>query len=271
MKKTVMMTVLCFLLLTGLLQASDAPDHIRVGIGALQGVNVNMPEYVRYYQLSRSDRDVQWAYIEPEQGVYDFSIIEEKLKEIDELGRNAIIKLNANRKPDWLFDIVPYHPEKLGGAIDDPLGTLMYWHPTYIEAHENMLIAFGEYLETTPYRDIITGIRMSYNAIGVEHTGVAPNRRSLDQWIIPDGVDDDIPIEEFTPAIEAEYRETVLNFFIDHILPHAYVWARTNLDDDVIEKYLNYFESGQLGFFHTGSSMEQNQIYNPIIPLFAVY
>ncbi len=86
---------------------------------------------------------------------------------------------------------------------------------------------------------------MSYNAIGVEHTGVAPERRPLDQWIIPDGVDIET-VEEFTPAFEAEYRETVLNFFIDHILPYAYVWARTNLSDAIIDKYRSYVDENGL-------------------------
>lgn len=232
----------------------------RVGVAALQGGNADMPEYVRIFQLKESRATVQWAHIEPERGVYDFSVMEAALADIQEMGRFAIIKLNANDKPDWLFEVVPYIDRKLSSAIDDPQGTLMYWHPTFVDAYEKLLIAFGEYLENTPYRGIITGIRMNLNALGVEQTKVGSDSQALSKWIIPEGVDPGT-LTEYTDDVPDAYKDTVVGFHIEHILPHAFVWIRTNTPDSTIDKYRNYFEEGKLGFFHTGAAMEQNQVY----------
>jgi len=89
MKKTMTMTVLCFLMATGFLQASSTPDKLRIGIGALQGGNPEMPEYIRYFQLSKSNAEIQWASIEKTQGVFDFSVIEKKLAEVKAMNPNC--------------------------------------------------------------------------------------------------------------------------------------------------------------------------------------
>lgn len=232
----------------------------RVGVAALQGGSADMPEYVRIFQLNQSRATIQWASIEREPGQYDFSIMDAKLAEIQEMGRFAIIKLNANDKPDWLFDIVPFTEKQLSSAIDDPQGTLMYWHPNFVEAYENLLVAFGEYLKHTPYREIISGIRMNLNALGVEQTKVPSGSQALSNWIIPAGVDPETVVK-YTDDIPDWYKDIVVGLHIEHILPQAFVWIRTNTPDSTIEKFRDYFEEGQLGFFHTGAGMEQNQVY----------
>jgi len=136
----------------------------------------------------------------------------------------------------------------------------MYWHPNFIDAYEKLLIAYGKFLETTPHRDIITGIRMNLNAIGTEQTSVGSSLWPLDKWTIPPAVDPST-VKAFTPDVPDTYKETIVGFHIKHILPYAFVWVRTNTPDAAIEKYRSYFETGQLGFFHTGAAMEQNQIY----------
>ena len=108
------------------------------------------PEYVRVTQAS-----LQWADVEPQQGVYDFSGLDLSLKQIQEKGRFAIIKLNGNDKPDWLFDQVPYHPDtSWDKSVEDTLGILMYWHPNFVASYTNLLIAYGNYLQTSEYRSL---------------------------------------------------------------------------------------------------------------------
>jgi hypothetical protein len=261
MKFRIILKAALLFMLFGVQTGWTSADEIRTGICALQGTGVSeSPDYVRVFQLKQSRENAQWGKIEKLRGEYDFSMMDEALAEIQNMGKRAIIKLNANIKPDWLFDCVPYHRKKLSGAMDDKKGTLMYWHPNFIEAHEKLLIAFGEHLRDSPYKSLIAGVRMNLNAIGTEHTLVSGSARQLSEWIIPEGVDPD-SVAAYSDDTPEKYKDAIVGLYVKHILPHAFVWVRTNIPDETIEKYRAYFENGKIGFFHTGAAMEQNQVY----------
>ncbi len=92
---------------------------IRLGIASLQGGgHEDMPEYIRVFQIPSYRQELQWGTVEEQRGVYDFSFLQQRLAEIKGMNRKAIIKLNANLKPEWLFDVVPYAEELLGGGME---------------------------------------------------------------------------------------------------------------------------------------------------------
>ena len=213
------------------------------------------PEYVRVLQL-----EAQWADVEPSQGVYDFSVFDQSLKEVQEKGRYAIIRLNGNDKPDWIFDIVPYHTNTAWDtSVFDTIGIPMFWHTNFVSAYTNLLAAYGTYLETNAYHSIISGVRQNFNPIGTEHTFVPLQYQDLAQWTVPPGVDQGPP---YSGAIADAYKDAIVDAHVREIMPYTFVYIRSNIEDSILNKHRALFESGQLGFFHTGASMEQNQVFN---------
>jgi hypothetical protein len=56
---------------------------------------------------------VQWGDIEKSKNVYDFSVVTSKILELRAMGKFTTLQINGNRKPDYLFDEVPWISEKL--------------------------------------------------------------------------------------------------------------------------------------------------------------
>ncbi|VGO20674.1 CBM96 family carbohydrate-binding protein [Pontiella sulfatireligans] len=220
------------------------------------------PDYVRVIQANNAHtgQALQWADVEPVQGTYDFSGLDLSLKQIQETGRYAIIKLNGNDKPDWLFDIAPYHTNTTWDtSVFDTIGIPMFWHTNFVSAYSNLLAAYGTYLETNAYHAIISGVRQNFNPIGTEHTSVPTEYRDLSQWFVPPGVEQG---PEYSASIVLDYKNAIVDTHIERIMPHTFVYIRSNIEDSILETNRALFESGQLGFFHTGASMEQNQVFN---------
>jgi len=128
---------------------------------------------------------VQWADLEPAEGSYDFAPIEAALHALGD--KAATLQVNGNRKPEWLFDVVPYCMDKLGEQVADKQGTLMYWHPRHQRAYLNFLRAFGDFVKASPWREHVLGIRLNFNALGTEHWRIDAAHRDLGAWITPSG------------------------------------------------------------------------------------
>lgn len=120
---------------------------------------------------------VQWADLEPAEGRYDFEPLETALRALGD--KPATLQVNGNRKPAWLFDVVPFCPDKLGEQVADKQGTLMYWHPGHQQAYLNFLRAYGEFVKAAPWRDQVLGIRLNFNALGTEHWWISAEHREL--------------------------------------------------------------------------------------------
>jgi len=199
---------------------------------------------------------VQWVDCEAVKGVYDFSAAQKQLDAITAAGKFAIIKINGNHKPKWLWNEVPYiKGVQLSSQVFDN-DTLMYWHPSFVQAYQNFIEAYANWVSKQPS---IIGVRMNYNAIGTEHTYVEPQYRALSNWTIPP--DTSPAPTEFTQETTYAYRELIAREFADHFNGVCKVFIRCNIEDSILEKLRPDFESGRLGWFHTGASMEQNQIF----------
>lgn len=105
---------------------------------------------------------VQWADLEPAEGSYDFAPLETALSALGD--KPATLQVNGNRKPAWLFDVVPFCQDKLGEQVADKQGTLMYWHPRHQQAYLNFLRAFGDFVKAAPWREQVLGKHPAMNS-----------------------------------------------------------------------------------------------------------
>jgi len=202
---------------------------------------------------------LQWRDIEPQQGKYDFSALDKQLAAYGQRGQKTTVQVNGSRKPDYLFDKVPYNPRKLHPRqVQDPKGTLMYWHPTYLAAYRSFLTAYASHLATTPHRSAVLAVRMNFNRIGTEismiSAKVSDADRQLSSWVVPPGVAAGT-VKPWTKALEQDYEQQVLRRYKRFPVR---VLVRFGVDDSLIQTEL---KAGKMGYFHTGTGMEPNQFY----------
>ena len=198
---------------------------------------------------------LQWKDVQSAPGRYDFSKLDAALEKAHTTGRPATVQINGNRRPDFLFTQVPYHPKRLSVQVGDKQGTLMFWHPAHLEAYLGLIEAYGRHLHQSPYRDAVLGVRLNFNSVGTEHLHVDKANRSLDQWITPPGVE---PGTEWTRSAMEDYKRRVVAAFVQHFTPDVRVFVRNNvvLDASLDNALLEQFETGRLCLFHTSSEVE---------------
>lgn len=199
---------------------------------------------------------VQWADVEPAQGRYDFGAIDEGLKEFARSGKLTTVQVNGNEKPKWLYGVVPHHPDAISHQIRDAEGTLMYWHPAFMQAYLAFVKAYADHLKASPYLSALAGVRMNFNALGTEHFPIPDDKKSLDQWITPKGVAAGV---EWTPQLAEAYQNVVMDEFIRDF-SGIRILLRNNITDEMLAKYRKDFEQGRLMLFHTSSEMEPRGI-----------
>lgn len=198
----------------------------------------------------------QWREVEPAPGRYDFSAIDRDMQFFAQRGRKATIQVNGNKKPLWLFDRVPYYPEKLSHQVDDEKGTLMFWHPAHRDAYLDLLRALADHLDKAPYRDAILGIRLNFNPFGTEHH--APKGKpdlSLDRWILPEGADRE-GATEYSKTVVEDYLRRVIETYVSSFQGKIRVFVRNTVSEETIAPHRPLFEDGTLSWFHTSSEAE---------------
>jgi hypothetical protein len=211
------------------------------------------PEVLNLPYVTGGQTYVQWATIEPSEGVYDFSLIDKQLDDYSKAGIKTTIQVNGDMKPLWLFKKVPYHPDKLSVQVGNAQGTLMYWHPTFIKAYLDMLSAFANHLKASPCVSIVVAIRQNFDAIGTEQLTVPSAQQSLNQWIVPTGVAQGL---QWSQTISADYQNTVMDAYVRDFSDWMFVLVRATIADSLVSKYRSLFDSGKLGWFQTGSEAE---------------
>jgi hypothetical protein len=197
---------------------------------------------------------VQWADVEPQEGKYEFERITELIQPFQKIKRKVTLQINGFTKPSWLFEKVPSVSEKLHHSITNKEGTLMYWHPAFVKAYVDLLSSYAQFLKDHPdIRQSLLGIRLNFNAIGTEQTKIAPKYQDPKVWKTPKGVEPGIP---WTEQVAEKYEETVIDAFVNLLSSQVFVFCRNNLDENILERKKDLFESGKLGFFHTSSEAE---------------
>lgn len=198
---------------------------------------------------------LQWRDVEPTERKYNFTRIDEKLADLEGRGLSTTIQINGNRKPDWLFEKVPYVKERLSHQVASRRGTLMYWHETHRDVYCAMLRALGAHLKSSPFRKTILGLRLNFNAFGTEHTFVPTEYRSPDAWTIPTGVDSST-VKPWTSSTVEEYTGAVVDTYIESFAGCVRIFVRNGVAGSVEQRYRDQFENGALSWFHTSSEVE---------------
>ena len=165
---------------------------------------------------------VQWRDIAPARGEFDWSKLDEGLRFFAKIGRPLTVQVNANKKPDWLWDYVANCGNNRG-AIPQ------YWDPRYLEIQKELVAAFANHLKASPHRHLVLCVRASPNAIGTEHMWVLPADRSpSDTWIYPpDG--HRCPTPWTRGETSKKYYYTIMKAYMDALMPEINVALRANL------------------------------------------
>ncbi len=196
---------------------------------------------------------LQWEQVEPAEGRYDFSLLHSQLEMIARLDRVTTVQLNANHLPAFLFNRVPYTRQKMG-EMQDPRGTLQYWHPAYVKAYTAMIAEFARQVKSSPHRARLIGLRFNYNAIGTEFMVVPPEWRDPEKWTAPAGV---ALGPAWTEDVALAYRKTILDASLRHFSPEIRVFLRSGGPGFKPDQYaVDLAASGKLGFFTTAAQME---------------
>jgi len=193
----------------------------------------------------------QWGEVEATEGQYDWSKLDGQLKMLHEKGLKATVQINGNVKPDWMFKKIPYWPGKLP-QVQNRQGAPMYWHPDFIAAYKRFLAAQAEYVRNSPYRDAVLGMRMNFSAIGNEYLNAKATGTDLSKWVVPEGASRE-GMRVWDETIPPEYEKMVTEEYIKLFLPDIYVFVRAHMDQEAREPFMEYFENGRMGWFHTGA------------------
>lgn len=198
---------------------------------------------------------VQWADIEPQPGRYDFKSMDSKLAYLAGLKAWATVQINGNLKPGWLFREVPSVSARFHQQVQDEQGTLMFWHPRFIEAHLAMLRSVAAHLRTSSWRERLLGIRMNFNAVGTEQLHIPAEYCDPKAWRIPAGVSmDGVPVYDET--VRQRYVLQTVETYEKEFSQWAVVFVRNLVDGEVLARIAPDLRAGRLGLFHTSSEVE---------------
>lgn len=218
------------------------------------------PEYIRGVQA-----EIQWADLEPQHGVYNFSLLQSQLEQIKALGKYAVVKLNGNNKPTWMYDQIPQSKVIWSEEMWDNT-TLMYWHPLFISSYLNVIDAYAAFVQRS-YGDLVAYVRMNFNAVGTEHMAPPAGSPAYDMsaWFAPLGCVSNCSAVAlpWSEAGDTAYSQVVLDRHVSAFGPQEKLLLRNNIVDDFNITYLTpSIEKHWLGFFHTGAAMEEDQVFN---------
>ncbi len=228
--------------------------------------------------LTGGQVDVQWSDLQTGPSTYNWTPLDTAMSSANV--QIFTVQVDGGTKPSFLFQQVPYTPNWGNTQSNDPLGVLMYWHPTYITVYTGFLAALAAHLNASPYRANILGIRMNFNAVGTEQIDVPAANQKASTWTVPPGVTNG---PDWTIAISQTYQATVIDAYVSSfgIAPTSiHVFARVTLDPAILTRhatgqaagftYADYFQQGKLYLFFTGGAPEF-PLYQDVASLYSMY
>ena len=198
---------------------------------------------------------LQWADVERQRNRYDFSAIDVQLADFAKRRQLTTIQINGNRKPEWLFRKVPHVTEQLSVQVNDPRGTLMYWHTAHRDAYLSMLRALAAHLEVAVHKESLLGIRMNLNALGTEHHHVPKPFADPERWILPEGTTRS-ELVSWGKKVDDAYVQAVVDAYIACFRGNTRIFVRNSISEEIMADYQEQFSDGTLSWFHTSSEVE---------------
>jgi hypothetical protein len=212
------------------------------------------PEVLKLPYIRGGQVAVQWGELQEGFGPLDQGLAEGAAAGL----KSLTVQANGNVKPPFLFEKVPSVPNWGDVQVRDKQGVLMYWHPVFMAAYQEFIQKFADHLYESPSAGMILGVRQNFDEVGTEHPVKAEFRLAA-KWHVPAGAENG---PDWTPEIEESYRKTVIDTYIKaFVTGRAHplrIFVRNNLAEDTrrSEPYAEYFRTGKLGWFQTGSEME---------------
>ncbi len=193
------------------------------------------------------------------QAVYNWSKIATKVKDIP-APKLFTIQINGNLKPEWLKNMVPYHDGALGDQ-ESRSYSLMYWHPAYKQAYHDMLEAASTYIRGQAFANRVLGIRMNFNAIGTEATGIPSSANEWSEgWTCPAGVNSYETDSAYWPWTDSKivgpYKRYIEQAYYDHVT--QFVFCRNNDAAGIASSFPDAFEMAtrRWGWFWTSDEAQ---------------
>ena len=253
---------LSLLMVVALLPMLTSPARVAADTGVYDpksGIYLTAVLERSYYELmpfikgSASRR--YWREVNPAEGVFDFSGVEDDLRRAHERDQMMTVQIVGQQKPLWMLDKVPYLENIQVVPQVGEAHTMMYWYPAHAEYYRQLIEAFGEYLKNTPYKDNVLGVRFYLNAVGGEHTEIPEAYTALSNWTVPDGVDIarfGLPQPYYTGIWQESFKK-IVDWHIEYIYPDVQIFMRTGPQSEMIdEQYPDYFAEGKLSLYTNG-------------------
>jgi hypothetical protein len=221
------------------------------------------PQVLALPYLSGEQVIVQWSDLQSGPSSYSWGVLDSAVAA--NTGRPFTVQVDGGTKPTFLFNIVPYVTNPGGNQSSDKY-LLMYWHPTYISTYTGFITALAAYLDASPYRSLITGLRQNYDGIGTEYLTPVAADQPASAWTVPPGVTNG---PDWTSAISYNYEQTVIDSHLSAFgtgTSSIPVFLRATTDSAVLTRhatgqpsgftYESYWLQGLLRMFHTTAQIE---------------
>ena len=251
-----------------------------VNLGGGPAAVANDPSFERFQQI-----DLQWADIEPVEGVYNWTLPETLARSINASGRMAVFKVNSNVKPAWLYDRVPWAnitwtPEQQDGRTAMSASGL---RGSALATHQGRGC-----MARVVHGRVYTYTRQTRAAIGEEGLGIptgkgaavaaARRHRTVPSGCAPQAACDPPPSYDagdthsgLTSPTDAAYLEAIGKVWLDAFnrssssspgWPGVLLLRANAYETRWANITTREMADGHFGWFHTGAGMEETQCFN---------
>ena len=158
-----------------------------------------------------------WKEIEPTEGNFNWTEMDNVLKKYYDLGKCVPIQINTP-VPEWIFNYVACVGTSRKGNAPQ------YWDPIYLGYLEKMIKAYADHLGNSPYKKAVLSVRMQLNALNTEITNfdshylggtASPDRN---KWTYPKN--GHIHAPDLNPQLEGELIQKITEMYIKHFYPY---------------------------------------------------
>ncbi len=171
-----------------------------------------------------------WKDLKPDNGVFDWTRLDNDLALMNSLGVKASVQVNANFDdfPDWIFDSVAHGTLESTDKPNDPtrpgnpeIVYPQFWDPVFLDHTRQFIDALAEHLNDSPYKENVLLIRQNWNGVATEKYWLSAADQTVPLEPTPSGHIYDVP---YSDELAIAYSESVVELhkaFLDVEVPVA--------------------------------------------------